>query len=85
MARLLSFSMPTMCVFNGTAIAGGYIFGLLHDSRIMHETIGNICLSELKLGLALPEPYMKVCKAKLNPIVCSKLVYAITVKTPEAM
>ena len=31
MARLLSFSMPTMCVFNGVAIAGGYIWGLCHD------------------------------------------------------
>ena len=36
MAHLLEFSMPTMCVFNGTAIAGGYIFGLCHDYRIMH-------------------------------------------------
>ena len=35
-ARLLSFSMPTMCVFNGTAIAGGYIFGVSHDFRIMN-------------------------------------------------
>ena len=67
MARLLEFAMPTMCVFNGSAIAGGYIFGLCHDYRIMHETVGSgICLSELKLGLALPYPYMKVCAAKLD-------------------
>ena len=37
MARLLQFSMPTMCVFNGTAMAGGYIWGLCHDFAIMNE------------------------------------------------
>ena len=86
MARLLEFAMPTMCVFNGSAIAGGYIFGLCHDYRIMHETVGSgICLSELKLGLALPYPYMKVCAAKLDQSVCNKLAFAITVKSKEAV
>ena len=80
MARLIEFPMPTMCVFNGTAIAGGYIFGLCHDYRIMHESTGTICLSELKLGLALPYPYMKVCGAKLDPAICTRLVCAITVQ-----
>ena len=80
MARLLEFSMPTMCVFNGTAIAGGYIFGLCHDYRIMHESRGSICLSELKIGFALPYPYMRVCAAKLDQGVCTRLVCAITVK-----
>ena len=79
MARLLEFSMPTMCVFNGSAIAGGYIFGLCHDYRIMHESAGSICLSELKLGLALPFPYMKVCAAKLDQGVMTRLACAITV------
>ena len=60
MARVLSFSMPTMCVFNGTAIAGGYLFGLCHDFRIMKDS-ADICLSELKLTLALPPAYMKLC------------------------
>ena len=80
MARLLSFSMPTMCVLNGTAIAGGYIFGLCHDFRIMNETVGEICLSELKITLGLPAAYMKVTSAKLTPRVCNKIVYAISVK-----
>ena len=54
MARLMEFPMVTMCVFNGTAFAGGYFLGLVHDYRIMHETTGSICLTELKLGLPLP-------------------------------
>jgi len=85
MARLMEFSMPTMCVFNGNAIAGGYILGLCHDYRIMHETNGSICLSEIKLGLALPYPYMKVCAAKLDPAICTRLAHGITVLQPEAL
>lgn len=85
MARILEFPMPTMAVFNGNAIAGGYILGLCHEFRIMHETNGTICLSELKLGMALPLPYMIVCRAKLDPIICTKLVYGITVAQKEAL
>ena len=47
MARLLEFPMPTMCIFNGTAWAGGLIWGLCHDTRIMNANVGNVCLSEL--------------------------------------
>ena len=85
MARLLTFSMPTMCVFNGNAIAGGYILGLCHDFRIMHETNGGICLSEAKLGLPLPYPYNRVCAAKLDAMTANKLFMAIDVKQPEAL
>lgn len=85
MARLLEFSMPTMCIFNGNAIAGGYILGLCHDYRIMNESVGAICLSELKLGLALPYPYMVVCRAKLDQSILTRLACAITVKQPEAL
>merc|ERR1711957_1088012 len=78
MARLLEFPIPTLCVFNGTSWAGGLIWGLCHDYRIMNEKSGSLCLSELKLGLALPLPYMLVSRAKLSPVVCTKYSYAIT-------
>ena len=65
MARLLEFSMPTMCVYTGNAMAGGYIFGLCHDFRIMNNDVGTICLSELKLGLSIFLPFMKVISSKL--------------------
>ena len=34
LARLLEFPMPTVCIFNGDAYAGGLIWGLCHDFRI---------------------------------------------------
>lgn len=83
-ARLLEFPMPTLVVFNGSAIAGGYIYGLTHDVRIMNSNMGSgICMSELKLGFALYDPYMLVCKAKLRPSVCTKMAMAVSVTQPE--
>lgn len=85
MARLLEFPMPTMAVFNGTAIANGLFWGLCHDQRIMNDKVGFLCLSELKLGVAIPKPYIKVTAAKLNPSVCLKYFYAIDASPKEAV
>ena len=73
MARLLKFPMPTLCIFNGNAYAGGYLLGLCFDTRLMNEKVGNICLTELKYGIALPLPMILVCKAKLAANVCIRL------------
>ena len=31
MARILTLNVPTLCVFNGHAVAGGLFFGMCHD------------------------------------------------------
>lgn len=85
MARLFEFPMPTMCVFNGTTIAGGYIFGLCHDFRIMDVNKGSICLSELKLGIPLPPAYMRAMAAKLPASICNKVCYGITTNPQDAL
>ena len=85
MARLIGFSMPTLCIFNGHAIAGGYILGLCHDARIMNDNFGNICLSELKLGLPLPPPYQKVVSAKLPAAIANNLFFAIDIDKKDAL
>jgi len=81
----MEFPMPTMCVFNGNAIAGGYFLGLAHDFRVMHETNGVLCLSEMKLGMAWPPAFMSFCAAKLSPRVCNKIQYGITIPRAEAL
>mmetsp|Transcript_15761 Transcript_15761/g.18756 ORF Transcript_15761/g.18756 Transcript_15761/m.18756 type:complete len:190 (+) Transcript_15761:61-630(+) len=85
MARVLEFPMPTLAIFNGNAIAGGLIWGLCHDMRIMNEKVGGLCLSELKLGLPLPLPYLLACRAKMSPTVCTKWSYAVTCDQREAI
>ena len=84
-ARLLSFPMPTIAVFNGNAIAGGYLLGMCHDYRLMNAKVGTICLSELKFGMALIEPYMHITMAKLAPMVATKIVMGITYRQEEAL
>ena len=73
MARLTTLNIPSMCVLNGTAIAGGYWLSLSHDFRIMNAQVGEICLSELKLGLTIPYPYTRMLKAKLDPMTVTKI------------
>ena len=85
MARLVTFSMPSMCVFNGTAIAGGYWLGLSHDFRVMNANVGTICLSELKIGLTIPFPYTRMLTAKLDPKIVSKIEYSIDYMPEEAL
>jgi len=38
--RLLTLSLPTMCVFNGSAMAGGFFMGACHEHRIMNANKG---------------------------------------------
>ena len=40
MDRLIRLSMPSLCVFNGNAMAGGYFMGLCHDFRLMNSQQG---------------------------------------------
>ena len=85
MARLVTFPMPTMCVLNGTAIAGGYWLSLCHDFRVMNANVGTICLSELKIGLTIPFPYTRMLAAKLDPKIVSKIEYSIDYMPEEAL
>ena len=55
-----------------------------NDFRIMNKKMGSgICLSELKLGFHLYDPYMLVCRAKLRPEVCTKMSMAVSVTSAE--
>ena len=41
-------------MINGYAIAGGCIFALAHDYRVMRNEFGYLQMNEIELGLALP-------------------------------
>ena len=64
--KLIAVNVPTMCVMNGHAYAGGFLFGLCHDYRIMHKD-GRICLSEMLRGLPLP-PAFSMIVSELLPV-----------------
>lgn len=42
--RVLTFPMPTVAAINGHAFAGGCMFALAHDYRVMRPDVGFMCL-----------------------------------------
>ena len=49
------FGIPIISVVSGPALAGGAVLALLGDVILMDATKGNICFSEVKVGLPLPK------------------------------
>ena len=62
-ARLLTVNVPSLCVWQGHAVAGGVFIGLCHDRLIMNDDPKfMVMLNELSFGKAVPYSYNKVVK-----------------------
>ena len=85
MDRLLRVSLPSMCVFNGNAMAGGYFLGICHDFRTMTLRHGRVCLNELRFGGPLTEPLIASLIYRLNPNVVGKMHTAVMINPDEAL
>lgn len=55
MARLLSIPVFSVAAIQGHVFAGGAMFALAHDTRIMRSDRGWFCLPEIDLGLPFGE------------------------------
>ncbi|TNV76189.1 hypothetical protein FGO68_gene933 [Halteria grandinella] len=66
--RMLTIGVPTLCVMNGMTIAGGLLFALMHDFRIMKDDPKCFtCLSEINVGLSLTPAFGAMVKYQLDP------------------
>eukprot|EP01084_Bolivina_argentea_P027585 51265_1 len=65
--RLLIFPMPTISAINGHCYAGGVMLAMACDWRIMINNCGHICLSEVKLGVSIPNGLRELIRLKMEP------------------
>ncbi|KAJ5698757.1 hypothetical protein N7462_000762 [Penicillium macrosclerotiorum] len=65
--RFLTFPMPTICLLNGHAFAGGFMLAMYHDYRVQNPEKGFLCVNELEFGVPLQTPMMAIFREKLIP------------------
>lgn len=85
MDRLMRISLPSLCCFNGNAMAGGYFMGICHDFRTMTLRHGRVCLNELLFGGSLTVSLMAALTYKLSASSVHKLHVAKMISAQEAL
>jgi enoyl-CoA hydratase/carnithine racemase len=66
-ARLLELPLPTVAAIPGHAFAGGALFALAHDYRVMREDRGWFCLPEIDGAIAITPGLIDLVRARLAP------------------
>jgi len=74
LARLLQTSYPTIACINGHCYAGGFMFAMAHDFRLMRQDLGNCCVSEVLIGSYIPQGMAQLMKDKLKPEVVRDMI-----------
>ena len=66
-----------MCVMNGLTIAGGLLFALMFDFRVMYtgDDKNFVCLSEINIGISLTPALGAMVKYQLDPQTARLLSY----------
>ncbi|CAK7325652.1 unnamed protein product [Dovyalis caffra] len=65
-SELISLPMPTIAAVTGHASAAGMILALSHDYVLMRKDRGFLYMSELDIGLVLPDWFMVLLKCKIG-------------------
>ncbi len=66
-ARTLELPFPTVAALQRHALAGGALFALAHDYRVMREDRGWFCLPEVDVGIAFSPGLTDLVQARLAP------------------
>ncbi|XP_010274429.1 PREDICTED: enoyl-CoA delta isomerase 2, peroxisomal-like [Nelumbo nucifera] len=84
---LLSLPMPTIAAVSGHAAAAGFLFALSHDYVLMRKDRGFLYMSELDIGLTLPDYFMALLREKIQSPMARRdvVLQAAKVKAEEAV
>ncbi|KAJ2747577.1 hypothetical protein GGI20_000402 [Coemansia sp. BCRC 34301] len=66
LARMLTYRVPTVAAINGHAFAGGCMFALAHDYRVMRADRGWIAMNEIDIGIPLIPGMAAIVKCKVK-------------------
>jgi enoyl-CoA hydratase/carnithine racemase len=73
-----------MCAMHGHAYAGGFIFALCHDFRVMYEK-SKLCLSEIGLGVTFCPAYNELCKNLMSRQILREMMMGRVINVQEAL
>jgi enoyl-CoA hydratase/carnithine racemase len=65
LARVLEIGVPTVAALQGHTFAGGAMFALAHDQRVMRADRGFFCLPEVDINIAFTEGMSTMIAARL--------------------
>lgn len=66
-ARMLELPLPTVAALRGHTFAGGALFALAHDYRVMREDRGWFCLPEIDGAIAITPGLIELVRARVAP------------------
>jgi enoyl-CoA hydratase/carnithine racemase len=72
--RMLALPLPTVAALNGHAFAGGAMFALTHDFRVMRADRGYFCLPEVDLGMPFAPGMKALITGTLDSRTASDLI-----------
>ena len=83
MMRLFLFPAPVVAAVNGHAIAGGCIFAVQADFRVMSRGGSKIGLNEAQLGLAMPAFVVETLRGRLDRGILERMVLEGPLFSPD--
>jgi len=83
---MVAFPKPLICAVNGASPAGGCVFALCCDYRVMTRGKHSIGLNEIPVGVVVPPPLVEVARATVGNVNVGKMFYnGLLMKADEAL
>jgi enoyl-CoA hydratase len=80
---VFDYRAPVVAAINGHAIAGGCVFAMAADVRLMSG--GTIGLSELAVGVPFPAAALEICRYAMGTSATRAALQAETIDAPSAL